>query len=323
LKDHVFDANVIHYLYHIDGIPPFARFAELSKARLVTTELVKSEMEKHDNEFKQNKVEILIRELGDDCFVNVTEDDVREFFYEIDSLSILNQLPFHWGIYNRWNVNFDSSYFVDFRGVFYYKKIIERRKLDKISPGDITLMAYLIRLYNRYKEIHSIFTDDTKIEIIGEKSRMYETIRYIDLLNLLLKENLSFSVFIEAVNDFIQNKEFSLPLRSNSPAFTTKTLKGIENHIANYTNMLIQKIGDKDGLERREKAKIINSLKEYRDRFRDKFRSELDSYSNTDYNKKQRNLKYLNLRKIISTHEDNIREILLPISDHVNDINLG
>ncbi|MBU7048453.1 MAG: hypothetical protein HXS54_18630 [Theionarchaea archaeon] len=323
MRDHVFDANVIYHLYRIDGIPVFARFAESSKIRLVTTELVMNEMEKHDNEKGQDKVETLIRELGDGWFVNVTEHDVKNFFHEIGSLSILKQSPYSWGIYNRWNIGFDPSSFIESEGVFYHKRAIERRDLDKISPADITLMAYLIKLYNEYRKIQSIYTDDTKIEIIGKKSKMYETIRYIDLLNLLLKENLSFSMFIEAVNDFIQNSKFSLPLRSNSPEATTKTLRGIEDHIVNFTSMLIEKIRDKDELERRKKAEIVNYLKNSRDVFRDEFRSELRRYSSPDYDRTQKDLKYLNLRKIILKHENNIRRIVLPISDLINDMNLG
>ena len=323
MRDHVFDANVIYDLYRIDGIGVFARFAKLSKIRLVTTELVKSEMEKHDNEYVQNKVLTLTRELGDDCFVNVTEDDVRTFFHEIDSLSVLKKTPYSWGIYNYWNINFDSSNFIESEGVFYHKRAIEQRNLDAISPADITLMVYLIKLYNECRKIQFIYTDDAEIVIIGKKSQMYEAIRYIDLLSLLLKENLSFSMFIEAVNDLIQNRRFSLPLRSNSPEATTKTLRGIENHIVNFTNLLIENIRDKDELERREKAEIINHLKNSRDEFRNEFRSELNRFSSTEYARTQKNLKYLNLRRTILKHEDTIRKIVLPIPDLINDINFG
>jgi hypothetical protein len=78
-----------------------------------------------------------------------------------------------------------------------------------------------------------------------------------------------------------------------------------------------------DELERIDKAKIINGLKNERDKFRREFQLELSRYFNKNHKERQKIRRYQNLRNIISMYENKIREILLPFLNIVSELNLG
>lgn len=319
---HLFDANVIYELDKVGKISALTVYVKSLNKKLVTTELVKNEIEKNDREYNRNKMKILINELGNDFFVHIAEEDVKGFFNTINALSILKS-PYSWGICNFWNINLDPSYFLEVRGVYYPKEMIEQSTENCLSPADITLMAYLIKLYNECGQEQLIYTDDTEIDVIGNKSGMYLTIRYIQMLSLLLKNmNLSFSMFIRAVNSFIGNHTLSLPLKNSSPACTTKTIEEIEKNIVAFTDALRQKVEGAREIEKKDKASIVNTLKGFRDSFKYEFKQELNRYSDKNYKKEQVERGNQSLRNLISEYEKNIRELMSPYANLIIEANL-
>ena len=319
---HVFDTNLIYNLNQINGIKIFTEYAKCTKIRLITTELVKNEIEKHDKENNLKNIDILTKELGSNFFINVTEADVNAFFSKISSLSILEKVPYSWCINNNWNVTLGSSYF-EHGGTYHPREIINQSDIADISSADITLMAYLIKLYNKNKEMQFIYTDDLKIKIIGIESETYTSIHYVELLGLMLTENLSFSNFIKAVNTFIENTYFSLPCKREKEDYTTKTLNQIKSHIFRFAEILMDDIENLDELDRRKRSNIVNNLKNEKKKFDREFHMELEEYSNEDYREIQKSLGYQNLRNIISNYENNIKKILTPFLNLLDEMNLG